>query len=206
MRLLDAPYTETPFDGVRRMTAWLRHQGSAVNPKHIRRLLRQVGLEAIDPKPRLSQPAAGHTIDPDLLRGVTIGRVHQVWRANITYIRLASGVVYLVAVIDWCSRYVLSWAVSITMEVAFGVEALEQALRQGHPEIFNTDQGAQLTSLAFTERLQQGGVRIGMDGRSRALDHVCGAVMAPCEVGGGLCARRPARVGRAPPVGPLWCV
>jgi putative transposase len=173
MRLLDAPYPETPFYGVRRLTAWLRHQGDAVNPKHIRRLLRQMGLEAISPKPRLSQPAVGHTISPDLLRGVTMGRVHQVWSADITSIRVVSGVVYLVAVLDWFRRYVLSWAVSITMDVACCVEALEQALRQGHPAIFKTDQGAQLTSLAFTERLQQGGVRISMDGRGRALDHVC---------------------------------
>ena len=154
------------------MTAWLRHQGYAVNPKHIRRLLRQLGLEAIYPKPRLSQPAAGQRIYPYLLRGVTIGRVNQVWSADITYIRLATGFVYLVAVIDWFSRDVLSWAVSITMDVAFGVEALEQALRQGQPEIFKTDQGAQCASVAFTERLQKGGVRISMDGRGRALDNV----------------------------------
>ena len=172
MRLLDAQYTETPFYGVRRMTAWLRDQGYAVNPKHTRRLLRQMGLEAIYPKPRLSQSAAGHAIYPYLLRGVTIGRVNQVWSADITYLRLASGFVYLVAVIDWFSRYVLSWAVSITMDVAFCVEALDQALSQGQPEIFNTDQGAQFTSVAFTERLQKGGVRISMDGRGRALDNV----------------------------------
>lgn len=172
MRLLDEQYTATPFYGVRRMTAWLRRQGYEVNPKHIRRLLRQMGLEAIYPKPRLSQPAAGQAIYPYLLRGVTIGRVNQVWSADITYIRLAAGFVYLVAVIDWFSRYVLSWAVSITMDVAFCVEALEQALRRGQPEIFNTDQGAQFTSAAFTERLQKGGVRISMDGRGRALDNV----------------------------------
>ena len=172
MRLLDAQYTETPCYGVRRMTAWLRDQGYAVNPKHTRRLLRQMGLEAIYPKPRLSQPAVGHAIYPYLLRGVTIGRVNQVWSADSTYLRLASGFVYLVAVIDWFSRYVLSWAVSITMDVAFCVEALDQALSQGQPEIFNTDQGAQFTSVAFTERLQKGGVRISMDGRGRALDNV----------------------------------
>jgi putative transposase len=172
MHLLDEQYTATPFYGVRRMTAWLRQQGYAVNPKHIRRLLRQMGLEAIYPKPRLSQPAAGHAIYPYLLRGVTIGRVNQVWSADITYIRLASGFVYLVAVIDWFSRYVLSWATSITMDVTFCLEALEQALQHGRPEIFNTDQGAQFTSVAFTERLQKGGVRISMDGRGRALDNV----------------------------------
>jgi putative transposase len=172
MRLLDVQYTVTPFYGVRRMTAWLRGRGYAVNPKHVRRLLRQMGLTAIYPKPRLSQPAAGHAIYPYLLRGVTVKRVNQVWSADITYVRLASGFVYLVAVIDWCSRYVLSWAVSITMDVAFCLEALDQALRQGQPEIFNTDQGAQFTSQEFTTRLQEGGVRISMDGRGRALDNV----------------------------------
>jgi putative transposase len=172
MQLLDEQYTATPFYGVRRMTAWLRSLGYAVNPKRVRRLLRQMGLAAIYPKPRLSQPAEGHTIYPYLLGGVTVNRVNQVWSADMTYVRLAAGFVYLVAVIDWFSRYVLSWAVSITMAVAFCVEALEQALRQGQPEIFNTDQGAQFTSQEFTTRLQKGGVRISMDGRGRALDNV----------------------------------
>jgi putative transposase len=172
MRLLDEPYTATPFYGVRRMTAWLRSRGHRVNPKHVRRLLRAMGLDAIDPKVRLSQPAEGHTIYPYLLRGVTVSRGNQVWSAEITYIRLQSGFVYLVAVIDWFSRYVLSWAVSITMDVRFCVEALEQAFRWGRPEVFNTDQGAQFTSQAFTARLQEGGVRISMDGRGRALDNV----------------------------------
>jgi putative transposase len=172
MRLLDEQYTATPFYGIRRMTAWLRSQGYAVNHKHVGRLLRQMGLEAIYPKPRLSQPAADHVIYPYLLRGVKVDRINQVWSADITYVRLAAGFVYLVAVIDWFSRYVVSWAVSMTMEVAFCVEALDQALRQGQPEIFNTDQGAQFTSRAFTERLQKGGIRISMDGRGRALDNV----------------------------------
>ena len=172
MRVLDEQYTATPFYGIRRMTAWLRSRGYAVNHKRVGRLLRQMGLEAIYPKPRLSQPAVGHVIYPYLLRGITVNRVNQVWSADITYVRLAGGFVYLVAVIDWCSRYVLSWAVSITMDGAFCVEALEQALRHGQPEIFNTDQGAQFTSLAFTERLKHGGIRISMDGRGRALDNV----------------------------------
>jgi putative transposase len=172
MRLLDEQYTATPFYGIRRMTAWLRSQGYAVNHKHVGRLLRQMGLEAIYPKPRLSQSTADHVIYPYLLRGVKVDRINQVWSADITYVRLAAGFVYLVAVIDWFSRYVVSWAVSMTMEVAFCVEALDQALRQGQPEIFNTDQGAQFTSRAFTERLQKGGIRISMDGRGRALDHV----------------------------------
>jgi putative transposase len=172
MRLLDEPYTATPCYGMRRMTAWLHSRGYAVNHKRVGRRLRQMGLEAIYPKPRLSQPAAGHVIYPYLLRGITVNRVNQVWSADITYVRLAGGLVYLVAVIDWFSRYVLSWVVSITMDVAFCVEALEQALRHGQPEIFNPDQGAQFTSLAFTERLKHGGIRISMDGRGRALDHV----------------------------------
>jgi putative transposase len=172
MRLLDEQYTATPFYGVRRMTAWLRGQGYAVNRKRVARLLHRMGLEALYPKPRLSQPAAGHTIYPYLLRGVTVERVNQVWSADITYIRLQAGFVYLVAVMDWFSRYVLSWALSITLDLSFCVEALEQALGQGCPEIFNTDQGVQFTSQAFTARLQQGGIRISMDGRGRALDNV----------------------------------
>jgi putative transposase len=172
MRLLDEQYTATPFYGIRRMTAWLRQQGYAVNPKRVARLMRQMGLQAIYPKPRLSQPAAGQTLYPYLLRGVTVDRVNQVWSADITYIRLQSGFVYLVAVIDWFSRYVLSWAVSITLDMLFCLEALEQALSRGQPEVFNTDQGAQLTSQGFTARLQKAGVRISMDGRGRALDNV----------------------------------
>lgn len=172
MRLLDEQYTATPFYGVRRMTAWLRGLGYAVNPKHVRRVLRQMGLTALYPKPRLSQPAEGPAISPYLLRGVTVNRVNQVWSADITYVRLAAGVVYVVAVIDWCSRDVLAWAVSLTMDVAFCLEALDQALRQGQPELFNTAQGAQFTSQEFTTRLQKGGVRISMDGRGRALDNV----------------------------------
>jgi putative transposase len=170
--LRDEHYMATPVYGVRRMTAWLRCQGDGVNHQRVARLLRQIGVEAIYPKPRLSQPAAGHVIYPYLLRGVTVNRVHQVWRADITSVRLAGGCISLVAVRDGFSRYVLSWAVSITMDVAFGVEALKQAIRHRPPEMFHTDQGAQLTSLAFTERLKNSGLRISMDGRGRALDHV----------------------------------
>ena len=173
MRVLDEPYTATPFYGIRRMTAWLRSLGYAVNHKRVGRLLRQMGLAAIYPKPRLSPPAAGHVIYPYLWRGVTVNRVNQVWSADLTDVRLAGGLVALVAVMDWCSRYVLSWAVSITRDVACCVESLEQAIRHGQPEIFKTDPGAQFTSLAFTERLKNGGIRISMDGRGRALDHVC---------------------------------
>jgi putative transposase len=172
MRWLDEQYTTTPFYGLRRMTAWLRGQGYTVNRKRVARLMRVLGLEALYPKPRLSQPAAGQMIYPYLLRGVTVERLNQVWSADLTYIRLQGGFVYLVAVMDWFSRYVLSWAISITMDTAFCVEALDQALGQGHPEIFNTDQGVQFTSQAFTARLKEGGIRISMDGRGRALDNV----------------------------------
>ena len=172
MRLLDQQYTATPFYGVRRMTAWLRGQGYGVNRKRVARLMQKMGLEALYPKPRLSPPAAGHTMYPYLLRGVRVDRVNQVWSAAITYIRLRAGFVSLVAVIDGYSRYVLSWAVSITMDVPCCVEALEQALRPGCPEIFHTDQGSQFTSAAFTARLKRGGIRIRMDGRGRALDNV----------------------------------
>lgn len=172
MRLLDEKYTEDPYYGIRRMTAWLRSQGHRVNPKRIKRLLRKMGLEAIYPKPRLSVAHPEHRVYPYLLRGVEVNRTNQVWSTDITYIRLHSGFVYLVAVMDWYSRYVLSSAVSITMEVSFCLAALEAALSRAHPEIFNSDQGAQFTSLDFTSRLESAGIRISMDGRGRALDNV----------------------------------
>jgi putative transposase len=131
-----------------------------------------MGLEALYPTPQLSQLAAGQEIYPSLLRGITIDRAHHVWRADMTSIRLQSGFVYLVAVMDWVSRDVLSWTLSITMDGHCCLEALDQALRQGQPEIFNTDQGAQFTRRDFTARLKKGGIRISMDGRGRALDHV----------------------------------
>jgi len=170
-RWLDEQYTATPFDGVRRMTAWLRSQGYAVNRKRVARLMHRRGLDALYPKPRLSQPASGHTLDPYLLRGVTVDRGNQGWRADITSIRLQAGFVYLLAVMDWFSRYVLSWALSITLDLSFGVEALAQALGHGCPAMFKTDQGGQFTRQAFTARLKPGGLRIRMDGRGRALDH-----------------------------------
>ena len=172
MRLLDQQYTDTPYYGIRRMTAWLRSQGYAVNHKRVARLLHTMGLETIYPKPRLSQPHPAHRVYPYLLRGVPITRVNQVWSTDITYIRLHGGFIYLVAVMDWFSRYVLSWAVSITMDVGFCLEALEQALRVARPDIFNTDQGAQFTSHDFTGRLAAAGIQISMDGRGRALDNV----------------------------------
>lgn len=172
MRLLDKQYTDTPYDGVRRMTAWLRSQGYHVNHKRVARLMQTLGIEAIYPKPPLSQTQPMHRVYPYLLRGVPIIRVNQVWSTDITYIRLHGGFLYLVAVMDWFSRYVLSWAVSITMDVGFCLEALEQALEVARPEIFNSDQGAQFTRLDFTGRLAAAGIQISMDGRGRALDNV----------------------------------
>jgi putative transposase len=172
MRLLDEQYTQTPYYGVRRMTAWLRRHGYQVNHKRVARLLRTMGLETIYPKPRLSQSHPAHRVYPYLLRGVPITRVNHVWSTDITYIRLQGGFVYLVAVMDWFSRYVLSWALSITMDVGFCLEALEPALEVATPDIFNSDQGAQFTSLEFTGRLAAAGIRISRDGRGRALDNV----------------------------------
>ncbi len=172
MHLLDKQYTDTPYYGVRRMTAWLQSQGYAVNHKRVARLLRTMGLETLYPKPRMSEPHPAHRVYPYLLRGVPITRVNQVWSTDITYIRLHGGFIYLVAVMDWFSRYVLSWAVSITMDVGFCLEALDQALEVARPDIFNSDQGAQFTSLDFTGRLASAGIQISMDGRGRALDNV----------------------------------
>jgi len=172
MHLLDEQYTRTPFYGVRRMTYWLRAQGYPVNGKRVRRLLRQMGLEAIYPKPRLSQPAPGHRIYPYRLRGLKIERANQVWASDITYIRLRQGFIYLVAILDWFSRYVLGWDVSVSLESDFCLAALEWALQTGCPEIFNTDQGAQFTSEGFTQRLEKSGITISMDGRGRALDNI----------------------------------
>ena len=134
--------------------------------KRVARLLRTMGLETIYPKPRLRQPHPAHRVYPYLLRGVPITRVHQVWSTDMTSMRLHGGFIYLVAVMDWFSRYVLSWAVSITMDVGFCLEALDEALERARPEIFNTDQGAQFTSLDFTERLTAAGIQISMDGRA----------------------------------------
>jgi putative transposase len=172
MRLLDEQYTRTPFYGVLKMTDALNKQGYAVNPKRVRRLLRQMGLEAIYPKPNLSAPAPGHRIYPYRLRNVVITHPNQVWSSDITYIRLRAGFIYLVAVIDWFSRYVLSWEISTSLDAGFCCSALDRALRQGSPEIFNTDQGAQFTSQAFTGRLEAEKILISMDGRGRALDNV----------------------------------
>ena len=172
MRLLDEQYTRTPFYGSRKMTEWLVTQGHAVNRKRVSRLMEVMGLEAVYPKPKLSQPGDGHRIYPYLLRGATVERVNQVWSTDITYIRMAEGFVYLVAVMDWFSRFVLSWALSVTMEVDFCLEALKRALRRGRPEIFNSDQGSQFTSEKFTGELAGREILISMDGRGRCMDNI----------------------------------
>jgi len=172
MRLLDEQYTRTPFYGIRRMTAWLKGEGHEVNHKRVARLMETMGLEAIYPKPRTSQPSPEHRVYPYLLRDVQIRKPDQVWSTDITYIRMARGFVYLVAVLDWYSRYVLSWELSVSLDLGFCLEALDRALARGQPEVFNSDQGSQFTSRPFTERLLSRGVQVSMDGRGRALDNV----------------------------------
>jgi putative transposase len=172
MRAIDEHYTRTPCYGSRRMTADLQRQGYAVHRKRVQRLMHTMGLEAIYPRPRLSVRHADHQVYPYWLHDVVIHRPSQVWSADITYVPMRQGVMYLVAILDWYSRYVLSWQLSNTMDVAFCLTALEQALAQGRPEIFNTDQGAQFTSLAFTMRLAAAHVAISMDGRGRVFDNI----------------------------------
>lgn len=172
MRLLDEQYTRTPFYGVLKMTEWLRLQGHQVNPKRIRRLLRQMGLEAVYQKPNTSESNPEHKVFPYLLRGVVISRCNQVWSTDITYIRLAGGFVYLMAVIDWYSRYVLGWALSTTLDADFCIEAVGDLLAGQHCEIFNTDQGAQFTTPRFTQPLLDNNIKVSMDGRGRALDNI----------------------------------
>jgi putative transposase len=172
MRLIDEQYTRAPFYGSRKMTKWLVTEGYAVNRKRISRLMAVMGIEAVYPKRKLSQPGEGHKIYPYLLRGITVGRIDQVWSTDITYIRMAQGFVYLVAVMDWFSRYVLSWSLSLTMEIDFCMEALRSALRRGRPEIFNSDQGAQFTSEKFTAELAAKEIAISMDGRGRCMDNI----------------------------------
>jgi putative transposase len=172
LRLIDQQYLERPFYGSRWMTAWLRNQGYRVNRKRVRRLMGIMGLRAIYRCPRTSQPAPGHQVYPYLLRDVAITQPNQVWSADITYIPMARGFLYLVAIMDWYSRYVLSWRLSNTLEGDFCIEALEEALRNGQPEIFNTDQGAQFTSQAFTSLLEQHGIKVSMDGKGRYTDNL----------------------------------
>jgi putative transposase len=172
MRRIDEQYTAHPYYGSRKMTRWLVQEGEAVNRKRVQRLMRLMGLEAIYPKPRLSLAGRGHRIFPYLLRNVGIERADQVWSTDITYIPLSAGFMYLAAIIDWYSRYVLAWRLSNTLDGSFCLEMLEEALSRGKPEVFNTDQGSQFTAEAWTSRLQSAGVAVSMDGQGRCLDNV----------------------------------
>jgi putative transposase len=173
MQAIDKLFTALPFLGSRRMAIMLREEGWSVNRKRVQRLMRKMGIEALGPKPRTTKPAPGHKIFPYLLRNMTIDRPNQVWAADITYIPIGRGFLYLVAIMDWASRAVLAWRLSNTMDVSFCVSALDEALaRFGTPEIFNTDQGSQFTSAAFTGTLAKAGIKISMDGRGRWMDNV----------------------------------
>jgi putative transposase len=173
MRRIDELYTAWPFLGSRRMTALLRAEGQRVNRKRVQRLMRQMGIAALGPKPRTTKPAPGHKIFPYLLRDLVIERPNHVWAADITYVPIGRGFLYMVAILDWASRAVLAWRLSNTMDVGFCLAALQEALaRFGKPEIFNTDQGSQFTSGDFTGMLAAAGIRISMDGRGRWIDNV----------------------------------
>lgn len=172
MDLIDKEFTQLPFYGVARMHQYICSLGYTVNIKRIRRLMRLMGLVTIYPKPSTTIPNKAHKIYPYLLRGYEINRPNQVWSSDITYIRMEKGFLYLVAVIDWFSRYVVSWRISNSMEHIFCVEALQEALSKGKPEIFNTDQGSQFTSNAFTNELLKNDVKISMDGKGRCLDNI----------------------------------
>lgn len=173
MRLIDEEYTRRPFYGSRKMRDYLRRQGYRVNRKRVRRLMRLMGLRSLAPTPDTSKPAPEHKVYPYLLRGMEINRPNQVWCTDVTYIRLRGGFVYLVAIMDWYSRKVLSWEVSASMEASFCVSALERALRlYPAPEIFNSDQGSQFTSKDFTGTLKDAGVTISMDGKGRCMDNI----------------------------------
>ncbi|KKL28926.1 hypothetical protein LCGC14_2370240 [marine sediment metagenome] len=174
MVLIDEQYLRTPFYGVDKTTEWLRRQGHTVNPKRIRRLMRQMGLEAIYPRRKrgLSTPDKQHKIYPYLLKNVAVTHPDQVWCADITYVRMYHGWLYLTAIMDWFSRYVMEWELSVTLEPDFCVAALERALTNGQPEIFNTDQGSQFTSVDFIDPLKKAAVQISMDGKGRVFDNI----------------------------------
>ena len=172
MNLLDEQYTKTPFYGVEKMTIFLNEIGHHVNVKRVRRLLRKMGLMAIYPKKNLSKANLEHKIYPYLLRDMPIKRCNQVWSTDITYIRLRQGFVYLMAIIDWYSRYVINWKISTTLEADFCIQGLKESLESCYCEIFNTDQGSQFTSNRFTQPLLAAGIKISMDGRGRALDNI----------------------------------
>jgi len=172
MKLIDRQYMVTPFYGTRKMAAWLKGKRHSVNRKHVRRLMQLMGLKAIYRCPRTSPPGPGNKIYPYLLTGMAITRPNQVWCADITYIPMAHGFMYLVVIMDWYSRYVLAWRLSNTLDADFCVEALEEALRKGSPDVFNTDQGSQFTGKAFTGVLEQHGIKISMDGKESYRDNL----------------------------------
>ena len=172
MALIDEQYMKTPFYGYLKMTAWLRRQNHLVNKKRVARLMRLMGLTAVFPGRKTTIPAKNHKIYPYLLRGVKIIRPNQVWSTDITYIRITGGFMYLVAVIDWYSRYILSWGLSNTLDSTFCQDALKRALERGTPDIFNTDQGSQFTARAFTDILMAADIRISMDGRGAYFDNI----------------------------------
>jgi putative transposase len=172
MRLIDAQYLQTPFFGSRQMTAWLRRQGHAVNRKRVQRLMRLMGLQGAVPGPHTSRPHPSHPVYPYLLGHMQLGHSNLVWSTDITYVPMPVGFLYLVAIIDWYSRYVLAWALSNTLDTGFCLQALDAALSDQQPCVFNTDQGAQFTSSEFTDRLKAQQILISMDGRGRALDNV----------------------------------
>ena len=172
MRLMDEQYLKTPFYGARRMLETLRRRGHMVNIKRVRRLMRVMGLEAVYPKKTTTRANNGHQVYPYLLRNLTVDRPDQVWATDITYIPLAKGFLYLIAIMDWRSRYILSWRLSNTMDTSFCVEALEEALSCRKPEIFHSDQGSQFTSAVFQELLHRSKISISMDGRGRAYDNI----------------------------------
>jgi putative transposase len=173
MRRLDELFTAWPFLGSRRMAWMLKEEGFAINRKRVQRLMRKMGIAALSPKPKTTRPQPGHKVFPYLLRNLVIDRPNQVWAADITYIPIGRGFLYLVAIMDWASRAVLTWRLSNTMDASFCVSAVEEAMvRFGKPEIFNTDQGSQFTSAVFTSTLTSAGVKISMDGRGRWMDNV----------------------------------
>jgi putative transposase len=172
MRLIDEQYLRRPYFGSRRMAVWLESIGRVVNRKRVQRLMRQMGIEALYPQPRTTQRNANHRVFPYLLRDVEIVRPDQVWSTDITYVGLPGGFMYLAAVIDWHSRFVLGWKLSNTLDGSFCLDLLRETLAAGKPEVFNTDQGVQFTAGAFTGALESAGVKVSMDGRGRCLDNV----------------------------------
>lgn len=172
MRIIDELYIKMPFYGSRKMMRALRRKGHKVNRKKVQRLMRLMGIEAIYPKPNTSRPTKGHKVYPYLLKNLTIDHPNHVWCSDITYIPMKNGFAYLTVIMDWYSRKVISWRLSNSLESNFCVDALEDALRKGKPEIFNTDQGSQYTSKIFTDVLKSSNIQISMDGKGRAIDNI----------------------------------